>query len=224
MLRHDLEQIVSAASAQGILADINSNLLMLTKERAAGLVAAGVREVSASLYGTGTIHDKMTGQKGSFDRVLQGIDLCREAGIAVDVHGAIWNGMLHSVETLIYTVQKHNVSSITFFSLIPTETWENDEEYLLTPGLAQEAIMQMRETFTIPIRTVGLRMPEEEECVMGNGIYGVGTDMRMKPCLLSRHINDSAGIDLRLYSLKEAISLLESQMEYGEWQAACCPQ
>ena len=222
LMREDLEQIISEAASLGILADLNSNLYDLTRGRACGLKAAGLKEASVSLYGVGCFHDELTGRKGSFDRALNGIDLLREAGITVDVHGAVWDKMLPCIHDLIDTAQKHGVSSITFFSLIPTETWGDMGEYIVSPDLALKAVLQERQSASMPIRTIGLRKIENDECTMGNDVYGVGTDMRLVPCLLSRHRNNETGVDLRVHSVPKAMSLLETRIKKGEWHRACC--
>jgi MoaA/NifB/PqqE/SkfB family radical SAM enzyme len=222
LLRPDLEQIIASAAALGILCDLNSNVYALTRERACALRTAGLQEASVSLYGADALHDALTGQKGSFERVLQGIDLFREVGITVDVHGAIWNEMLPDLNDLIDTVQTHGVSSISFFSLIPTGTRNGTDAYVLSPDLALKTIAQAREIFSLPIRTVGLRPLEKEDCVMGNGIYGIGADLHLRPCLLSRN-KENTGIDLHTHNLREGFALLSQQIARGTWCTACYP-
>lgn len=224
LLRRDLEQIISAATAQGILVDLNSNCFNLTRARVDALKAAGLQETSVSLYGGRSIHDELTGRNGAFDHALRGIIFFREAGITVDVHGAIWNSMLPYIRDLVDTVQKHDVSSITFFSMIPAETRRDMDENILFPGLALKTIAQARACSSIPVRTVGLRQLDKDECAMGIGIYGLGADLRLRPCLLSRHRSNEEGIDLHIHSLQAAMSLLESRIKQGDWCAGCSPR
>ena len=226
LIRPDLEKIISAATDQGILVDLNSNLFSLTHERVDRLKAAGLQEASVSLYGVESFHDNLTGKKGSFDRVLHGIDLLRDAGITVDVHGAVWNKMLPCINELIDIVQKHDVSSVTFFSLIPTETWTNTGQYIISPDLAIKTISQVRESTSMPIRTIGLQRIAnvESECQMGKSIYGIGTDMMLSPCLLSNNRFEKWGVSLRKHDLQEAISCLETQINHGEWCISCSSQ
>lgn len=220
LLRQDLEQIITAAVEEGMLVDLNSNLFSLTPKRTGALKAAGLQEASVSLYGGRQMHDELTRKKGAFDRALQGIEMLREADITVDVHGAVWNGMLPYIDDLVETARRYGVSSISFFRLLPAETrhWSGRE---LCPEDALEAVERARTSSSIPIRTVGLLPPERGECVMGNGIYGLGADLRLSPCLLSRR--QERGIDMHTHRLREAIALLDAQVKRGEWHMACYP-
>ena len=221
LLRDDLEQIISAAKLEGLLTDLNSNFYSLTRERVKRLKEAGLQEASVSLYGMRHFHDELTGQTGSFDRTLAGIILFREAGITVDVHGAVWDKMLPCIEMFIDTVQKCDVSSVTFFRIIPAKTWRNIDEYTITPDLAIETISQARRYGSLPIRTIGLRPIQKDECSLGKSIYGIGADMHLMPCLLSRHKNYKQGIDLRKHRFQYALALLETQIHHNEWHAVC---
>lgn len=221
LLRPDLEQIVATASECGALVDLNSNLYSLTRERVETLRASGLQEASASLYGGQEQHDELTGTKGSFDRALAGIDALRQAGVTVDVHGAIWDRMLPHLESLVETAARHGVSSITFFSLLPTASWSDMDGYTLSPGRALEVVERARASAPIPIRTIGLRPLQEGECAMADGIYGLDADLKLSPCLLSH--SERGGVDLRAHSFREGRALLETQIGRGDWRPACCP-
>jgi MoaA/NifB/PqqE/SkfB family radical SAM enzyme len=221
LLRQDIDQIIAAATSQGILVDLNSNFYNLTGARIKTLKAAGLQEASVSLYGGRCIHDGLTGRKGAFDQVLRGIVCALDAGIAVDVHGAIWNDMLPYVGDLIDTVQKIGVSSITFFSVLPKETKANQDKYSLFLALALKTIEEARVASSIPVRTVGLCRLAPGECAMGNGIYGLAADLQISPCLLSRRKNKRNGVDLHTQSLVSAMALLDVQIKHDEWCNAC---
>ena len=223
LLRKDLEKIIKIAVGSGLLVDLNSNLFRLTRQRVNALKAAGLQEASVSLYGGREIHDALTQHVGAFDSTLRGIELIRDAGMTVDVHGAVWNDMLPYLPKLVDTIQKRGVSSVTFFSLIPGNRSGNAIIHTYSPALVMKAVSRIREFAAIPVRTVGLCPLQEGECVQGNGIFGIGADMRLKPCLLSEHTNNQEGIDLYSCSLKTAISLLSKQILECEWRAACNP-
>lgn len=222
LLRDDLEYIIKVATSQGILADLNSNLFNITPHRVKRLKEAGLQEASVSLYGGRLFHDELTGKKGSFEMALKGIDYFREVNIAVDVHGGIWNNMLPNIEELIDIAMKHGVSSISFFSLILSDSSTSTDEYKLSPDLALETIAKARVASSIPVRTIGLRKIRQGECVMGNGIYGIGADLLLRPCLLSSGKNFE-GIDLHKNSLKQALSIIDEHICKGGWYPTCNP-
>jgi MoaA/NifB/PqqE/SkfB family radical SAM enzyme len=221
LLRDDLEQFIAAAVEAGMLVDLNSNLFALTPERAAALREHGLQEASVSLYGGRHMHDELTQKQGAFDRALKGISWLREVGITVDVHGAIWDAMLPGMENLVMTVKKHGVHSISFFSLLPTGFWSRGEKYTLNPEKALIRVEQVRARVNIPIRTIGLRSPDRDECVMANGILGISADLQLKPCLLS--LGQDRGVDLHEKDLSTALEKVKKQVSQRMWQMACCP-
>ena len=80
LLRPDLFEVVQRLTDLGMESCIVTNGTLLTPERAARLVAAGMRTVSISLDGVEAEHDAVRGE-GSFARALAGVTAAREAGI-----------------------------------------------------------------------------------------------------------------------------------------------
>jgi MoaA/NifB/PqqE/SkfB family radical SAM enzyme len=221
LARCDLEAIVAAAVEQGMLVDLNSNLYSLTRQRAIALKSAGLQEASVSLYGGQRMHDELTRMPGAFERALHGMDLLREAAITVDVHGAIWDDMLCGVAELVETSRRHGAASISFFSVLPGRGRWDRNGYRLTPVRALEAVARACPPTGIPIRIIGLRPAEQEECVMAQGVYGVSVELRLVPCLLSSR--SQGGVDLRACGFAEAIEQLDEQIQRKEWRMACHP-
>ncbi len=98
LVRRDLEQIVHAASSQGIRVKIATNATLVTPERASALVAAGARQFQVSLEGHAPeLSDPVRG-KGTFDRILLGARALRDAGAQV---------------SMAFTISKHNAEHVT---------------------------------------------------------------------------------------------------------------
>src|SRR6185436_11771541 len=71
--RTDFLEIVDAAVERGFTVKVLTNATMVTDEIAAHLFAAGVLEVSVSIYGPNAeVHDAVTDMPGSFVRTLAG--------------------------------------------------------------------------------------------------------------------------------------------------------
>ena len=82
--RRDFLEIVDAAVARGFAVKVLTNATMITDEIAAHLAAAGVLELSVSVYGpTAEVHDAVTDQPGSFTRTLAGIERLLAHGLHV---------------------------------------------------------------------------------------------------------------------------------------------
>jgi len=72
LLRADLLDLVRHGTEQGLLMHLNTNGTLVTDEIARGLAAHGAASVNVSLDGPDAeTHDRLRGQKGSFDRVLR---------------------------------------------------------------------------------------------------------------------------------------------------------
>lgn len=75
------------AESLGLPVGVVTNGTLVTRQMAHGLAHPNV-EVSVSLDGTGTIHDKMRGVR-CFDRVAQAVDDLLSAGVIVDIHSTV---------------------------------------------------------------------------------------------------------------------------------------
>ncbi len=74
-------------SAKGVQIRLNSNLSLLTEDRARRLKQIGVASILTSLpAGTEEVSDRITGRRGSFKRTIRGIKIAREAGFPVTVN------------------------------------------------------------------------------------------------------------------------------------------
>lgn len=80
LLRPDLETVVQRMTELGMESCIVTNGTLLTPQRAADLVQAGMRTISISVDGEAAEHDAMRGD-GSHARALEGITAAREAGL-----------------------------------------------------------------------------------------------------------------------------------------------
>jgi radical SAM protein with 4Fe4S-binding SPASM domain len=78
---------IKLARSKGMGVGLNSNLVLLTKEKAKDLKQAGIEHVLTSILGsTAEIHDSITQRKGSFSRLIEGVRVAHEAGIRVSAN------------------------------------------------------------------------------------------------------------------------------------------
>jgi len=105
LLRPDLYQVVQRLTDLGMESCIVTNGTLLTVERAARLVEAGMRTVSISVDGAVAEHDAMRGE-GSHQKALAGITAAREAGIEfVETITCVRPANLHSLDRVESTVR-----------------------------------------------------------------------------------------------------------------------
>ena len=84
LLRKDLYELLRYAREKDLIINLFSNVVLLTSEIVSQWKAVNVNTVQVSLYSMDpTIHEAVTGVKGSYERTRKGIELLVENGINV---------------------------------------------------------------------------------------------------------------------------------------------
>jgi len=85
LLRRDIFDISSHAKEMGFYVGLSTNGTMITKDNIGDIAGVGYDYVGISLDGIGETHDRFRRKEGAFDASLDGIRLCREAGIKIGI-------------------------------------------------------------------------------------------------------------------------------------------
>ncbi len=83
LLRKNLFDIAARAKALGFYTGLSTNGTLIDAPLAARIAAAGFDYVGISLDGLRETHDKFRRKAGAFDQALNGMRLCRDAGVKV---------------------------------------------------------------------------------------------------------------------------------------------
>jgi heme d1 biosynthesis radical SAM protein NirJ len=83
LLRPDIFEISRRAKAMGFYVGLSSNGTLITEDNIEAIAAVGYNYVGVSLDGLRETHDAFRRSRGSFDRSIQGVRLCRDRGIKV---------------------------------------------------------------------------------------------------------------------------------------------
>ena len=111
-MRPDLPELAEYAVGKGMRAVISTNGTLITPKMAKTLKEIGLSYVGISLDGMQGINDKFRGVPGAYEKALDGIRNCQEAGIKVGLR---------------FTINKFNVDEIpSIFDLL--ETMEKADE------------------------------------------------------------------------------------------------
>jgi pyruvate-formate lyase-activating enzyme len=215
LLYRDLASVVARCGELGLLADLNTNAIALSRRTAEALAEASLREASVSLYGRRHNHAALTGDTSAFDRTLRGIRHLRKAEVTVDVHCPVWTDNLPDLQYVLRTCERLGCASLTFFTLIGTSGRP------LSPAEALERLQALRAGAAIPIRSVGLASDDWSECVMGSGIVGVTAALELTPCLLAARRPNAATRPLKMRDLANAVSTFREEVGRGLWTPAC---
>jgi MoaA/NifB/PqqE/SkfB family radical SAM enzyme len=105
LIRRDTPDIIAHAHAHGLFTSLNSNAWLLEKHLPQ---LRGVLDmVVISLDGPQAFHDAVRRREGSYERVIGGIVLAREAGLQVATITVLSKSNLHVVEEVLALAQRH---------------------------------------------------------------------------------------------------------------------
>lgn len=120
LLRKDLFELLQYACQKGIRATVSTNGTLIEQETAELFKRAGIGYVGISLDGVGEKHDLFRGRKGAFDRALQGIRTCLDAGLRVGLRFTVTRHSLGEVPELFRLVEEEGIPRLCFYHLVYT--------------------------------------------------------------------------------------------------------
>jgi MoaA/NifB/PqqE/SkfB family radical SAM enzyme len=131
----------------------NMDFLKESKER-------GLKEILFSLHGaTEEVHDEITGRKGSFKRILQGIENAKELGMIVRTNATVYYRNHHQLENeyadLINTIKplEANFLTLNYWGDFNVIGFENASYTQMTDGI-KRCIDKLQDGITVNVRYV----------------------------------------------------------------------
>ena len=119
LLRQDLPELVATGAKAGLQMVLGTNGVLLDPQRIAELRAAQLSGMGISLDATrAEDHDAFRGVPGSFDRTMDAIGSCKEAGIHVQIHFTVTRSNQDQIEEVALLAREMGASIINFFFLI----------------------------------------------------------------------------------------------------------
>ncbi len=135
LLRNDLEQAGRKLYMMGFPWGIVTNGMLLDGKRLESLLSAGLRSITVSLDGLSGTHNKLRGNRESFDRALHAIRLAAHVpDLAFDVVSCIHPGNFHELIALKDLLIENGVKSWRIFTVFPTGRAVLHKELQLSPG------------------------------------------------------------------------------------------
>ncbi|MBF0228031.1 MAG: 12,18-didecarboxysiroheme deacetylase [Desulfamplus sp.] len=113
-----LAEYAEYAVKKGMRAVISTNGTLITKEKAKILKDIGLSYVGISLDGLEETHDKFRGVKGSFQKALQGIRNCQEAGIKVGLRFTVNKRNVHEIPGIFDLLEEKEIPRACFYHLV----------------------------------------------------------------------------------------------------------
>jgi radical SAM protein with 4Fe4S-binding SPASM domain len=121
LLRRDIEDLARHATECGLMVVVGTNGILLNEDRVARLADAGVKGVGISLDSLRPdYHDTFRGAPGSWRKTMAGIDNCRRAGLAVQLHFSVTDDNAQELDDMIGFARSIEAMVLNVFFLVCT--------------------------------------------------------------------------------------------------------
>ena len=121
MMRHDLYELIPYAKSKGLRCVLAPNGTLLTAENAVRLREAGIERCSISIDGpSAEYHDEFRGEKGAFEKSMQGIEYLKNAGLEFQINTTVTRNNLSMFKDIFALCEKLGASAWHIFLLVPT--------------------------------------------------------------------------------------------------------
>lgn len=115
--RPDLLELITYARELGMRAVLSTNGTLLSESVAAALMKIGMSYVGVSVDGVGSIHDRFRGSRGAFEKTIDGIRACRDAGLRVGLRFTITRHNLDQLPTVLDLAESEEIPRICVYHL-----------------------------------------------------------------------------------------------------------
>lgn len=109
LMRPDILDIASRAKQMGFYVALSSNGTQITRDNIDALASAGFDYVGVSLDGMQQAHDRFRRKDGAFDAALNGIRLCRDAGIKVGMRFTLTQDNAYDLPPMLQLMEDENI-------------------------------------------------------------------------------------------------------------------
>ena len=145
LIRQDIEALVSHGNQLGLSVVIGTNGVLLNEQRVKSLKAAGAMGVGISLDSLDPAsHDDFRGCRGSWEKTLNGMELCRRHELPFQVHFSVTEQNAHEVQSMIDFTKAAGAHVLNIFFLVCTGRGESMSD--ITPFRYEQVLQQLVET------------------------------------------------------------------------------
>lgn len=110
LLHPHVFEIASEVKKQGFYLALSSNGILLTEEVARQLKEIDFNYVGVSLDGIGEVHDHIRGEKGAFDKSLEGVRNGVKAGLKMGLRTTLTHTNFHQIEDMLNLCLENGVN------------------------------------------------------------------------------------------------------------------
>ena len=118
LVRPDLIELAEYAVGKGMRAVISTNGTLINRRMAGDLKKVGLSYVGISLDGLDEVNDRFRGVKGAFQKAMDGITACRDAGIKVGLRFTMNRLNAQEIPGIFDLLEKHDIPRVCFYHLV----------------------------------------------------------------------------------------------------------
>ncbi len=118
LVRKDLPDLAAYAVKRGMRAVISTNGTLITKSTAKRLKEIGLSYVGISLDGMQAVNDRFRGVNGAFNKAMEGIRNCKDAGIKVGLRFTINKANVSEIPKIFNLLEKMDIPRVCFYHLV----------------------------------------------------------------------------------------------------------
>lgn len=126
MLREDIFKLIKYAKSLGMIPLLGSNGTLITQSKARKLKDSGLKAAAISIDSLqGSKHNEFRGSDNAFEKALEGIKMCIDAGIKVQLNCTVTKNNLEEIDSIIEYASYLGISSIHMLFLVEVGRGKN---------------------------------------------------------------------------------------------------
>jgi len=210
LLRDDIFELVEHAKGLGLRPVFGTNGTLLNRETVKRLKESGAAAMGISLDSTDAEkHDCFRGVPGSFDKTMEGMKNCREAGLRFQIHTTVMDWNYDEIEQITDLAIESGATAHHIFFLVPTgraahlasgimkaEKYEELLERIM--DRQKEVPIELKPTCAPQLMRIakqkGMNMRFTRGCIAGIAYCLIGPTGNVQPC---------AYLDMNLGNVRE---------------------
>ncbi|HSR30115.1 MAG TPA: TIGR04053 family radical SAM/SPASM domain-containing protein [Anaerolineae bacterium] len=154
LMRPDIYDIAAYGTQRGLRVAVSPNGTLLTPKVVHKLMDAGVKRISVSIDGsTAARHDAVRGVPGAFEKAMEGLARCRDAGLGFQLNTTVMRQTRDDLPAVRDLAVRIGADAWHVFMLVPTGRGKVDDE--VSPEEYEEILHEiyvMTKSSPIPIR------------------------------------------------------------------------
>ncbi|MHB9139278.1 MAG: radical SAM protein, partial [Victivallaceae bacterium] len=117
LVRKDLFDLAAYARSKGLRIVLSTNGTMIDEKMAVRLKETGFSYIGVSLDGIGKTHDFFRNSEGAYEKTLQGMRFCRDAGLTVGLRFTVVCGNFAEVPAIFDLLEQEEFPRACFYHL-----------------------------------------------------------------------------------------------------------